>query len=377
MKIAIVHALPLEYYPPARNTIEMLAGQSGWEVRVWSNVGRRGMQPWKSSSAVLRRPWFPSPASTLPLRTAGYLAWHFRTAIELAAWRPDALLSIEPHSALAVWLYYHVFRGSAALFIHHHEYYSPADFDAPGMRSLRRVSMLERDDLYRRAAWVSETNEQRLRLLLKDSPAITRNAARSLPNYPPAEWISACERAGESPPTGLIRMVYVGAASFEDTFIREAAQWAAANAERVTLHICGDNIQPDVVTWVKSLDSRAVTINQSGVDYGELPSVLARFDVGLVLYRGNTLNFVHNVPNKAIEYLACGLQVWYPAVMKGMVSFHQQHPHEDLREVDFEKMPAPPEGLMRRQRTSPFPFTAEAALAPLIAELESIETRPG
>ena len=63
--------------------------------------------------------------------------------------------------------------------------------------------------------------------------------------------------------------------------------------------------------------------------------------------------------------------------MEGMINFHQRHPEEDLREVDFENMPPPPDGVMPRERTTPFPFTAEAALTPLVAELEAVASRAG
>ena len=376
MRIALVHALPLEYYPPTRNLIEILA-RCSWEVRVWSTHNRRGLPHWTADGVRIDRIALASPTNALPFRMAGYLRWHLQTAFALTAWKPDAVISIEPHSALAVWTYLKLVSRAAALFIHHHEYYAPADFDAPGMRFLRAIRRLERDDLFARAKWVSQTNDQRLRLLLEDSPSLSRRIVHAMPNYPPADWIAAASVAGQAPPSGLLRLVYVGAASFEDTFIREAVEWVISNPGRVSLYVCGDNIQRNVVDWIRSVGSRDVTINEKGVAYEALASLLPQFDVGLVLYRGNTSNFVHNVPNKAIEYLACGLQVWYPRVMQGMVSFHEQYPAEDLREMEFQSLPAVPPAVMRRSRSIPFPFTAERAVAPLMAELGSIESQSG
>jgi len=125
--------------------------------------------------------------------------------------------------------------------------------------------------------------------------------------------------------------------------------------------------------WLHGLGSPNITFDSSGCDYSELPHLLTQFDVGLVLYRGNTLNFVHNIPNKTIEYLACGLDVWYPPEMHGMRRFHESFPEERLVPVDFRDPPAsmpivaPPTGKRRD-----FPYTCEAAVAPLFAELEKL-----
>jgi hypothetical protein len=52
-----------------------------------------------------------------------------------------------------------------------------------------------------------------------------------------------------------------------------------------------------------------------------LPQVLSQYDVGLILYRCRTLNFVYNATNKLFEYLVCGLDVWYPPCMLGLKTY--------------------------------------------------------
>jgi hypothetical protein len=373
MRIAYLHALPLEYYPPARNTLTLMCRRPGWQVRAWSSRNRRGLRTWDQSGVEVTRPTDADPRSILPLRVAGYLAWHVRAAAGIAAWRPDALISVEPHSALAAWMYYNIFRGKAALFIHHHEYYAPEDFLRPGMRLLRSTCRLERGDLFARAAWVSQTNEERMRLLRAWNPNIRGDAARILPNYPPEEWIGKAAALHSRPASGRIRLIYLGSVSFEDTFIREAATWVARHADRASLHVAGNNIKQEVWNWLHALGSPNITFDSSGCDYSELPDLLTQFDVGLVLYKGNTLNFVHNIPNKTIEYLACGLDVWYPREVEGMRRFHESFPEERLVEVDFRDpaasipIVAPSAGKQRD-----FPYTCEAAMAPLFAELERL-----
>ena len=368
MKVAYVHVLPLELYPPARNLLVLMSNREGWEVRAWSTSNDRGMGTWGAQGVRIDRHSYPGEKVPVPIRMAGYAAWHMKTAAELARWKPDVVMMVEPHSSLAVWLYYRLFRGSARLFIHHHEYYAPEDFNAPGMRLLRSTLGLERNYLFPRAEWVSQTNSGRLDLLQSWNRQIQPGAARVFPNYPPREWVTAANAVVTGNRSGPTRFVYVGSASFEDTYIREVCEWAAAQPETVSLHVVGHNVRKTVWESIQSLGAANITSDPAGVAYDELPSLLRHFDVGLVLYRGNTLNFVHIVPNKAIEYLACGLEVWYPGRMHGLRNFHRDHPDLRLKEMNFQNLEpyaeAPEAG---NARAGEFEFIAETAAEPLLS----------
>lgn len=373
MRIAYLHALPLEYYPPAQNALSLLAIRSDRRIRAWSSNNRRGLPPWQNPAIEITRLPSANPEGILPMRVAGYLAWHLRAAAQIARWRADAIMSVEPHSALAAWIYFEIFRGKAELMVHHHEYYAPEDFRRPGMRVLKATSALERENLFARARWISQTNPERMRLLREWNPRVREEIARVLPNYPPPEWIRRAQAFERTAAPGRLRLVYVGSASFGDTFIREAALWAARHPESVSLHLIGNNVEPDVWSWLRSLDASNITFDSAGCDYNDLPDLLPGFDVGLVLYKGNTLNFIHNVPNKAIEYLACGLEVWYPREMSGMQRFHAEFPAERLRRVDFRQLPStPPAVACPLQPRAEFPFTCERGMAPLLAALDEI-----
>ena len=302
-------------------------------------------------------------------RTRSYAAWHFRVAAALSRWKPDVVIAVEPHSNLAVWLYYTVFRGKAQLLVHHHEYYAPEDFSQPGMRLLVAVNRLERDALLERAIWVSQTNATRLRLMLDTHPRMRASSAQVLPNYPPRSWIDSAGSAHASKAIGRTRLVYVGAAAFADTFIREITEWVMKRPRDFSLHVAGNNFSPEVTSWLGTLDSENITVEPDGYPYKTLPDVLTGFDAGLILYKGNTLNFVHNVPNKTFEYLGCGLEVWYPPEMKSMRDFHRDFPGQRLREVNFRDLPSH----LEPSHNSPvanFPFSCELALAPMIAMIQ-------
>jgi hypothetical protein len=369
MRIACVHVLPLEYYPPATTLLDILSRQEGLEVRAWSSVNARNHKEWQSPLVHVERPRQSAVSAPLASRMIGYLNWHFRTASRIARWKPDVLVSIEPHSALATWLYYNAFGGRARLFTHHHEYYSSADFDASGMRLLRATRRLERNDLFTRAEWISETNAHRLALLRQWNPGVTDRKAKVLPNYPPGEWVARARSSHRSRDTGRTRFLYLGSASLEDTFIGEIASWIAARPESATLHVTGNNIAAGVWQRLRSLGATNITLDEAGWEYETIPERLATFDVGLILYRGNTQNFIYNVPNKTIEYLAGGLEVWYPPEMKAMSEFHAHHPKLGMREMNFLDLPARIPDTLDNSATEEFPFTAEAATQPLISAI--------
>jgi hypothetical protein len=321
---------------------------------------------------AVRRLDYPGPACGSARRLSGFLRWHFMVARELARWNPDAILSIEPHSSLAIWFYYRLFGGSARLFIHHHEYYAPADFRGAGSRTSRLCHYFEKSDLFNRAEWVSQTNEARLRLMQADCATVTLAKGNVWPNYPPAAWIKRAMKGKGGPgkhTNSRLRLIYVGSLSFEDTFIREVCEWVVAHSGEVSLHLCGHNVRPDVWRWIESLEADCISTDPAGCAYDALPELLTQFDVALVLYKGNTLNFIHNVPNKVVEALACGLEVWYPPEMEGMIGFQRDFPELPLRLLDFRRIANSLPPPLKRADSDPMAFSAEPSSARLLRAL--------
>ncbi|MFC1688469.1 hypothetical protein ACFL07_02265 [Pseudomonadota bacterium] len=376
MKIAYLHNLPLEYYPPASNFLD-LAGQSKEaEVRVFTTHNRKQRKDYEGEAIKITRSNPSDPQAFAPWRLRVALWWHLRTAISLLFFRPEAIIYVEPHSAIAAYLYCRFFRGSARLFIHHHEFYELEDYDRPGMRMPRLGNHLERNYLFQRAVWISQTNSDRLRLARQDNPDISSAVWNILPNYPPQTWAEHATVRLQQAVRSPMRLIYVGAASFEDTYIEEIVRWVAAFPEQVELHVCGYNVAPDVWDWLAKEQFSNVSYDARGYVYEELPTVLENFDIGLVLYKGNTTNFIYNVPNKVFEYLQCGLDVWYPMEMAGIRNFRFQNPGA-LYELNFADLSEwspfayqPPDG----GSVTCSSYTAENAFAPLFEAL-GIEQR--
>ena len=90
MKIAYVHILPLEYYPPASNFLEILARLDTAEVRVFTMADRKGRAPFTNARIAVERSPSPDPAAP-PTESFSLFYCHEDTSMELS-WtreRPD------------------------------------------------------------------------------------------------------------------------------------------------------------------------------------------------------------------------------------------------------------------------------------------------
>jgi hypothetical protein len=373
MKIGVLHQLPLEYYPPIANALEYFSQSADVCVQVISSENEKGREPYCNPRIEIRRLRFARRGDRLPVRWRNALAWHWQAARALKQFQPDVILYYEPHSALAVYLYYFWFGGTARLFIHHHEYYTPQDYRQPGNRLTRLSHFVEKQFLYSRAAWISQTNSDRLRFFQADHPKIRPEQLHVFANYPPASWGQRKEHSsrsrleGESP----LRLVYVGSVSLHDTYIGPLVEWLVAHPEaQVQLDVFAYNCDSATADFLRKASGDVVRFHEAGVAYQDLPQLLRKFDVGVILYRCNTINFQYNASNKLFEYLTCGLDVWYPGTMLGVKPFARSEFYPRVVEVDFENMDLLDLAKMRTRNgllESPWRESCEGELAKLEA----------
>jgi hypothetical protein len=209
-------------------------------------------------------------------------------------------------------------------------------------------------------------------MFLEDVPAVASAKMRVMPNYPPADWATgdAARWPAEGEP---LRLFYAGAASFRDTWIQEICQWVLSQpASHVTLDLMINNSDPATREWLESIRCDQIAVDTQGVDYSELPRLLRRYHVGLILYRGTTRNYIYNAPNKLFETLICGLDVWYPSCMLGVRPYQREDVVPRVLETDFGHL----NGLNLRTRRSraglkTVPWTT-SCLDPLGTLLEQI-----
>ena len=333
--LAIVHWLPLELYPPILNLTRFLLSDGDWRLSIFSSQNHLGRPDVVIEGASIHRYPAPGLARGRWGSLRAYLRFYLGTIKELLRTKPDVVLYVEPQSALPVFLH-RLFHPSVPIFIHHHEYHDPHQFFRPGMRPARLGHLLEKRFLFPRAKWISHTNQDRLALFHKDCPTAKPEILRELPNYPPASWGAGKNVAWSVDGSKVLRFVYVGSLSMEDTYLQEFVSWFRSLPEgSATFDIYAYNCRPEVRQFLEASPSESLRFHPEGVAYDALPSVLQNYHVGLLLYRATTTNYRFNASNKLFEYLACGLDVVFPDRMLGVRPYSESPDLPRVMEWDF------------------------------------------
>lgn len=343
--------------------MNFFATQSNIDLHCYSSTDSRGRKPYAHPDVKIVR--FPYPSSTDGRfnRLLKYLWFPIAVLFHLMRLRPDCVLYYEPQSSLPA-LLYSAINWRCRILIHHHEYHDPEQFLRPGMRLVRFYHWLEKRHLFNRAEWISHTNPRRLELFHSDHPSITSEKLKVLANYPPASWQKRSQQTSCNSNTEdqeynnfqQLKLVYVGSVSLHDTFIQPLVDWIINRADnQVTLDVYAYNTDEKTKTFLKDVTSSITDVHvnepssdseagqriryfQQGIDYNDLPEVLAQYDVGVILYRCNTTNYKYNASNKLFEYLACGLEVWYPPQMLGVKPYSQNDVFPRVMEVDYDQL---------------------------------------
>jgi hypothetical protein len=345
-KLAVLHFSPIERYPPVINWLNFLAdtfladpknavaAPSGFGVRVFSLRAGNDVKPFAAPAANIRitRPGRAGKKGIFAYLNYGL--FHVRTLLQLIKWRPDTVLYYETLSSFPAIFYKKFINRRASLFIHYHEYASPKEY-REGMVLARWFHRLEKK-IYPLAAGISHTNTERTALFKNDLEGIALPSLYVLPNYPPASWRSAGRKRELAAGAGAakIKIIYVGAISLDTMYTKELAQWVSQQGGRVLWDIYSDNFTPEARTFLESFDKNLIRFRK-GVNYDTLPGILPAYDIGVILYNGHIPNYIYNAPNKLFEYMACGLDIWFPDVMLGCYPFKTTGTYPKTIAVDF------------------------------------------
>jgi len=367
MSVAVVHFQPLEMYPPAINTLDIMAGSLPG-VEVYTTVYAGMMEPYRNPAIQIRRYPFPNQKNSLS-RLARYLLFNAAVFLHLLRTRPDKVLYYESYSAYPVYLYSRYVNRSAEILFHSHEYFYPEWWEKRAMKLLRYYYSRERAWLYPRAVWLSQTNEDRLRLFLEDIGMTGSPSGHIYPNYPPQKWI---HRHRETGAAGPLQIVYVGSfASLELLYIREITEWIKSQKGAVELDVYSFVIPPKVREFLDTAACPYLHI-KGPLDYRQMPEVLGKYRVGLILYKAASANVVYCAPNKLFEYLVCGLDVFYPRELIAIHPFDSSEQWPKVIPLDYTNLSDWNifEAIDRsRCRDREITYTAEEASRELIARL--------
>jgi len=357
LRIFVLHWFALEQYPPVMNLLNYFSGLEDCQVAVCSTHNDRGLAEYTNPSVGLSRIQFPSRRLSRFRRLLAFLQFPLLALCRLIRFRPDIVLYIEPHSSFPATLF-GLINHRHRLFIHYHEYCEPDHFYVPGMRIIAIYHWFEKAFLYRHAEWISQTNAVRVRMFCEDHPHVHRSKLRVLPNLPPAAWQKTTERSWIAHPQDTVKLLYVGAVSLHDTFIAELVEWLRRQRDgQFSLDVYSTNCDGAARDFLNRSAGPNLRFHSEGIPYDTLPDVLPEFHVGLILYKANTTNYVYNETNKLFEYLACGLDVWYPRQMLGIKPHARTHSVPRVIELDFERLDEMPVAQFRSRAGLPFdPF---------------------
>jgi hypothetical protein len=184
--------------------------------------------------------------------------------------------------------------------------------------------------------WTSQTNEVRLQKMIRDNhlESMDQCVFHVMPNYPSQFWAKSKTNYGISK---KIRLVYVGSLGYDTTYLKELTEWAGKNESDVTLDLYSHNIDEKAKSFLSSVNTDGIQFRGS-INYSQLPEVLTNYDVGLVIYKPVSDNWIYNAPNKVFEYLACGLDVWFSKTMTYAMNLTTDATYPKIIAVDFDKL---------------------------------------
>jgi hypothetical protein len=309
----ILHFRPLENYPPVQNFLTYLATESV-DITCISTNGDLTLGKY-SEGIIIRR--FGSITNGKIVLWFSYLLYNCSALLLLLYRRPSKVLYYESLSAFPAYMYKRYINRNAKVFIHYHEYTSVAEYAQSSIIE-RAFHKLEKY-LYSNSVWISHTNKIRLNKFLTDNELkFNSEIHHFLPNYTLAQWGKQNEpwQKGE-----LLKIVYVGYALDErSTFIREFVNWLKSTNLMIEFDVFlvkPSSLCSDLIGQFNSVNVQL----QHAIPYKDLPNILQKYHIGVILYRGLNENYQFNAPNKLFEYLQCGLDVWYPKVMQGIVDY--------------------------------------------------------
>jgi hypothetical protein len=371
-RLMICHLLPLERYPPTMNLLRVLSSESELKVRVCAakNATQRSSN-FKIEGMKIFRFHQPMDATNLFSKFWSYLSMTFGPLLQMLIWKPELIFYFEPHSSFPVYLYQRFFNKKARVFIHHHEYYAKEQFYEQGMGLVRYYHQKELTYLYPKAVWISQTNQFRLDLFYKDHPFLNPDKLQVLANFPPQSWASTPIHRSTSK---KLKCLYIGALSFENTYIREMVAYTMRHSGDMELHIYSNNLKADVAAFLKRYQDQGLTLVEKGIPYDAIPKLGGQFDLGLVLYKGHNLNYTYNAPNKLFEYLALGLDVLVPEQLKGCTPYYNTKTRPSVVAVDFNNLRLDLKMFRSQQLEKPLRkslYSCEQELVPLIKALKA------
>ena len=334
--IALIHFSPLEYYPPVTNLINYIS-ENSYNIKsltVFSTHNNKSRLEFSNKCAKILRVKLSNVKSNRLIRFFRYVYFQLFVIIKLIYLKPDKILYYESISSFPAYIYHSFFNNKVKIFIHYHEYFSNDHYTNVSMKIEKYFHKLEKNYIYQNAVWISHTNKQRLTLFKSDYPILNDKILKMLPNYPPSNWQNYIVNYNNKP----IKVIYIGSLSFESTYIKEFCNWIVKQNGKVIFNIYSYNLDKETFLYLKNIKSAFIIFFDNGIEYNEIPKILAKHDVGVILYKPFSINFINNVTNKFYEYYACGIDIWFSKTMKSTYQHINPKTYPRVIPLDFTRL---------------------------------------
>ncbi len=219
------------------------------------------------------------------------------------------------------------------VYFHFHEYFSKQEY--------LRESRLEQfgwkleKNILKNAKWISHTNQHRMDMWAIENNSIDSKKYRILPNYPSEKWVKL-KQPTQIDQKGITKLVHIGALSEKSMYLENMLQFLG-NKPQFSIAFYSHRFTPEISDLISKYNN--CTMNGS-ISYQDIPSLKGKYDVGLVLYNGSTLNFTYNAPNKIFEYLALDLDVWCSDKLITAYDHERLDCYPKMIMVDYENLEA-------------------------------------
>lgn len=334
VKVLIIHFQPIEYYPPTHNFLKSLNSTQGVQAKVLTTYNGKGIKPYSYENIRIERLSRVEGRSYRILRLFNIILYNLHAVLKILTSKVDIIYFFETWSIFPAFVGQKLLSNRVRLFGHFHEYTSSFQLTQNETLIFRFLYKLE-NKIVPKLHWVSHTNAHRMELYRKDIPNIPSSICKIQPNYPPASWQKV--KHPESNVQTPIKLVYVGSLSTKNMYLKEVVTWVENNNGKIMLDLYSINLNQDVQQFLTENDIKHTTLKPR-VLYDELPEVLSRYDIGIVIYNGGNLNYVYNAPNKLFEYHVCGLDVWFSSDLKTSFDYKTKDTYPKIIDVDFKNL---------------------------------------
>ncbi len=333
-KIVILHFLPLEQYPPVMNMIDYLSVNTSVKITVLTTLpeDRFRLKLYGNTNSNVNIIRTSAINKGKVLRLFHYVQYYLTSFYSLIINKPDTIFYIDTLSSFSGLFYKKWISRKVRLMVHYNEYVTPDEYKH-GMKLVNRFHKMELS-LYRDFSWISQTNAVRLGKFRKDigmNDDALDNIFHELPNYPPPHWITEKKVKTDGPH----KLVYVGSLGMDTMYVSELIDWINGQKGMFTLDIYAYNVDEKTKAYLSDLKENSLVRFHGGCDYSNLPQVLPSYDIGIVMYKPFSLNTIHAVSNKIMEYLAFGLDVWFSKEMTHSLDYVREDCYPKVLAVDF------------------------------------------